>query len=83
MVFFFLSGRGRRWGYRFSGFEIEDEEVDDDKDWVGSSGGDSGCNVVDEEVESSVSEVLPEEGECALIRSAAADRCRVRMECVI
>ncbi len=62
---------------------MDDEEVDDEKDRAESSCGDSGCKVVEEEAESSISEVLPEEGECDLMRTAAADRCRVRMVCAI
>lgn len=65
----------------FGGFAMEDEDVDEER--VESSCGDSGCRVVEEEAESSVSEVLPEESEGARMRTAAADRCLVRMICAI
>lgn len=48
-----------------------------------SSGGDSGWRVADEVVESSVSDVPPEDGEFALILSEAADRWRARIVCVM
>lgn len=62
---------------------MEDDEVDDEKEGVESSCTDSGCKVVEEEAEPSVSDVLPDEGECGLARTAAVDSCRARMLCAI
>lgn len=50
------------------------------------SGGDSGCNVVDEDVvvmESSVSDVAPEAGEFPRVRRPAFESCRARMVCAM
>ncbi len=49
----------------------------------GSSGGESGWRVVDDDNESSVSEFALEDGERDLTLRVAAERCRERMVCVM
>ena len=74
-----LSGSGYRFGLAPSESFISFPDI------IVSSGGESGCNVAEDDVESSMSDASLEEGDLdrSRILSAATDRCRLRNVCLM